>query len=362
MLAHELRNPLAPIVSSVELLKIEESAEGRAGLVDTIEAHARTISLLLDDLLDISRISHNKLELRQEKVAVQEVLKRSLEMVQPFVTARRHELRLEIPEGALELYADPVRLEQIFVNLLNNAAKYTDPGGVITLACKTQRGQLVVSIADTGIGIAPEKLGGVFEPFGQTGAVVRRPGGLGVGLSLTKRLVEQHRGTVEAKSAGLGRGSEFIVRLPLLSAQASGLAPNKKQGLIAALTLKKAPAPKGGLRVLVVDDNAPAAKGLGKLLGHAGHEVALAYDGAGALAAAQTFKPAAILLDIGLPDIDGYELGKKIKETIGAPVRLIALTGYGQEEHRVKTRLAGFDAHLVKPVSIADVERALMLY
>lgn len=364
ILAHELRNPLAPIVSSVELFKTTDTTTEQAELIDTIESHTHTISLLLDDLLDITRITHNKFELRREPVTVQQVIKSSLETVKTFLAARGHQLTLEMPGGDIWLDADPVRLEQIFVNLLNNAAKYTDQGGVITLTCKTQGGHVVVSVKDNGIGIAQDKLGVIFELFGQIDAGVRRPGGLGVGLSLTKRLVEQHQGSIEAKSAGLGYGSEFTVRLPLMREAALDQTMLPKQE-VTALPRTEAGRhhDKEGVRILVVDDNEPAAKGLGKLLEHAGYEVSLAYDGMEAMMMAQKFKLAAILLDIGLPDMDGYEVGQKIREQAQQegqrPMRLIAVTGYGQEEDKLKTHKAGFDAHLVKPVSIADVEKAL---
>ena len=359
ILAHELRNPLAPIFSSVELLKlkVEKSAAEQTELIGTIESHTRMISLLLDDLLDITRITHNKFELRREPVTMQRVLASSVNTVKTFITARKHTLKLDIPQGEIWLNADPVRLEQIFINLLNNAAKYTDEGGTITLACKVQGGYAVVSVADNGIGMAADKMGGIFELFGQIRDLRRGSGGLGVGLSLTKRLVELHGGTVEASSSGLGLGSEFTTRLPLMNTQTPAL---KRPGIIAALTRKKDFTQTLGVRILIVDDNEPAAKGLGKLLKHAGYEVMLAYNGKEALATMEAYAPSAVILDIGLPDMDGYEVGQKMREQAGqTSLRLIALTGYGQEEHRAKTHGAGFDAHLVKPVSIADVENAL---
>lgn len=358
ILAHELRNPLSPIVSSVELLKNEATTERQKELIETIESHTHTISLLLNDLLDITRITHNKFELRREHVTVQHVLKRSCESAHTLLAARKHDLRREIEPGETWLNADPVRLEQVFVNLLNNAAKYTDEGGIITLAAKEQGRHIIVSIKDNGIGMAPDKMRGIFELFGQIRDIGRGSGGLGVGLSLTKRLVELHGGTVEARSEGLGKGSEFIVRLPLLPLHRQQ--PTKAPRLVAAVPQGTRPSPHTEpLRVLVVDDNQPAANGLGKLLEHAGHTVTLAFDGASAITTAKNFNPHVVILDIGLPDMDGYEVCKQIRQTLGTELRIIAVTGYGQEEHRTKTTAAGFNAHLVKPVSIADVEAVL---
>ena len=365
ILAHELRNPLAPIVSSLELLRARGkfSLQEEGQLLETIESHVQTLSLLLEDLLDITRITHNKFELRREEVVLQSVFKRSLETVHTLVQARGHRLELDIPESDILLNADPVRLEQVVVNLLNNAAKYTDPGGTITLACHVRGSQAVVSITDNGIGIAPEKIGGIFELFSQVDTLARHPGGLGVGLSLAKRLVELHNGTVEATSRGLGLGSEFVVRLPLSKKAAQPFIA--KRTIASLLTRKKdsTPRPSSSTRILLVDDNEPAAQTLGKLLEKSGYEIILAYDGASALALAEALKPSIIILDIGLPDTDGYTLATRLRQEIYAsadtPLHLIALTGYSQEEDKLKAREAGFDAHLVKPVSIADVERVL---
>ncbi len=356
ILAHELRNPLAPIVSSVELLKIETSPESRAELIDTVESHTRMISLLLDDLLDITRITHNKFELRPERVTLSYVLKRSLETVQTIINARKHTLKVDIPQREMLLTADPIRLEQVFVNLLNNAAKYTDEGGTIELVAKQKGNSAVVSISDNGIGMAPGKIGGIFELFGQIRDIGRGSGGLGVGLSLTKRLVELHKGTIEAYSPGLGKGSMFTVRLPLAPAHAV----SSKKDEPAKIPTMPQPTNGHGMRIVLADDNRPAADGMAKLLRHAGHEVFVAYDGASALEAVTTYSPQVAILDIGLPDMSGYELGKKIREIEHTErIRLVALTGYGQEEHRAKTREAGFDAHLVKPVSLADMQHVL---
>jgi len=355
ILAHELRNPLAPIVTSVELLQGDPRIQSDPGLLDIIGSHARTMSLLLDDLLDISRITQHTFELRRDRVALSEALNRSLESVGAFIKSRGHELKVLMPAEDLYLDADPVRIEQVLVNLLVNAGKYTDPGGRISITCAREGGLAVVRVADNGIGIAPEKLRGIFEAFGQRGTVVRQPGGLGVGLSLTKQLVELHGGTVEAHSRGLGQGSTFTVRLPLSVAL-------KRTPSAASLTFvdrirgKAVPTAK---KIVLVDDNEPAAKGLAALLSRRGHTVSIALTGEEALKKVAAEKPDLLILDIGLPDIDGYEVAKRLRGTASRPEKIIALTGYGQDNDKTKGAEAGFDAHLVKPVSLKDIEELL---
>ncbi len=351
ILAHELRNPLAPIITSAELMK-GRPQENNEEHIQTIEAHARTISLLLDDLLDITRITHNKFELRRERIPLSKSVERVLQSVQPFYATRKHTLKVELPNEELYIDADPVRFEQIIVNLLNNAGKYTDAGGAITLTCTKEGRNAVIVVKDNGIGIAPDKLPGVFQPFGQQGAVVRSPGGLGVGLSLTKQLTELHGGSVVAYSAGLGKGSTFTVRMPL--SQSSQLNPSQ-----AARSFVNRLRGKSLRTVLVVDDNEPAAKGLAELLRRQGHSVHVAFSGEEGLAQVQRHRPDTIILDIGLPDMTGYEVAEHMRNMEGVTLRIIALTGYGQEDDKTKTRMAGFDAHLVKPVSLADVEEVL---
>jgi signal transduction histidine kinase len=356
ILAHELRNPLAPIVSSVELMKSDPTIQTDPALIETIETHAHTISLLLDDLLDVSRITQNKFELHRKKLLLSSSVEHALESVKPFIHSRGHTLEVTLPQEELFLDADPVRFEQILVNLLNNAGKYTDTGnGRITLVCSREGRFAVIRVADNGIGIAPEKLLGVFEPFGQRGAVLRTPGGLGIGLSLTKQLAELHGGVVEAHSEGLGAGSTFTVRMPLSSApEKPSVAPfsfvNRLRNRSTS-TLHKI--------ILVVDDNEPAAKGLIALLNRQGHKAHMALTGADAIEKVQQLKPEVVILDIGLPDMNGYEVAKKIRALAVRPRKLIALTGYGQEDDKAKSADAGFDAHLTKPVSLADVEEVL---
>jgi signal transduction histidine kinase/CheY-like chemotaxis protein len=353
ILAHELRNPLSPIVTCVELLKEDITEPRQRESLDTIESHARTISFLLDDLLDISRITQNRLELRRERVSLQQMVRRSVESVNRFIQSQKHTLEVLVPDEEVLLDGDPVRIEQIIVNLLNNAAKYTDPGGKITLSAVAVPPFASITVADTGIGIAPEKLPGVFEPFGQQGAVVRQPGGLGVGLSLSKRLAEMHGGSIEAKSPGLGAGSSFTVFLPLATGVPSA---GRSRNFVNRLRGTAGGAKK---KVLIVDDNIPAAEGLASLLKRRGHTVTVAHTGADALEAVQKQNPDCVVLDIGLPDTDGYEVAKKIRAASGPLPKLIALTGYGQEDDKQKSRDAGFDAHLTKPVSADDVEAVL---
>jgi signal transduction histidine kinase/CheY-like chemotaxis protein len=352
ILAHELRNPLAPIITSAELMKGSDSNDNNQEHIETIEAHARTISLLLDDLLDITRITHNKFELRRERIPVSKSVERVLQSVQPFYTLRKHTLNVELPQEELYVDADPVRFEQILVNLLNNAGKYTDAGGTITFVCVKDGRNALIRVTDNGIGIAADKLPGVFQPFGQRGAVVRSPGGLGVGLSLTKQLAELHDGTVDAFSAGLGKGSTFTVRMPL----SQGPTINPSQ---AARSFVNRLRGKATRTILVVDDNEPAAKGLAELLRRQGHTIHTAYTGEEALAQVQRHRPDTVILDIGLPDMTGYEVAEKMRTVEGLTLRIIALTGYGQEDDKIKARVAGFDAHLVKPVMLADIESVL---
>ena len=356
ILAHELRNPLAPIVTSAELLKTDPSGMADPALIDTIESHAHTISLLLDDLLDVSRITQNKFELRRERVLLSSAVQRSLESVKPFIDSRGHRLDVTLPEEELFLDGDPLRIEQILVNLLNNAGKYTDPGGRITLVCSREGTLAVLCVTDNGIGIETEKLAGVFEPFGQQGAVTRGPGGLGIGLSLTKQLAELHGGTVEAESRGLGHGSTFTVRLPLSAGLVTGSASTPRNFVN---RLRARPSVQDFKTILIVDDNEPAAKGLATLLSRSGHTALIALTGKEALEKVASLKPDVVILDIGLPDMSGYEVVQKIRALPEHPRKLIALTGYGQDEDKSKSAEAGFDAHLTKPVSLADVEAVL---
>jgi PAS domain S-box-containing protein len=351
-LAHELRNPLAPLRNALELLHraegdpaVREQARGMMGR--QLDQMVR----LIDELLDVTRISQGKVRLRTERVGLKEVVKSALESVQPLVQAQEHELTVELPAGDVYLDADPTRLAQVISNLVNNAAKYTDRGGRIRLAAERRGGEVMISVRDTGIGIAAEHLPHLFEMFSQVSpALERSQGGLGIGLSLVRALVELHRGRVEARSEGVGRGSEFIVRLPA----ADGPAPREparapEVGNIA-----------GKWRILAVDDNRDAADSLALMLRTMGHETRTAYDGPEALRAAAEFRPEVVLLDIGLPKMNGYEVARELRRREGGEgLALIALTGWGQEEDRKRALEAGFDHHLTKPVDVPALERLL---
>ena len=361
ILAHELRNPLSPILSGLELLKLEE--KGRPEVLHMMGAHLHTIARLLDDLLDITRISQKKFTLQKEPVEVRAVLSRALEMVQPQVAARRHTLQVLLPEEEVWLHGDPVRLTQIFANLLTNSAKYTDAGGSIELRAERRGNVLVVLVKDNGIGIAPERLSAVFEPFGRPEtAISQHQSGLHIGLSLAKRMAEMHHGIIHAHSEGVGTGTTVTVEIPLPPTPPLAM-PESKKAPVRSRFFKEGRAKSAKklapVRILVVDDNEPAARGLGALLEHYGHQVLLAYNAPEALALAAQHRPDIALLDIGLPTMDGYELARKMRSAAEHPLFCVALTGYGQTEDKQKAKDAGFDGHLVKPVSIIDVERVL---
>lgn len=356
ILAHELRNPLSPILSGLELLKINL---GESELLKMMSAHVHTMARLLDDLLDISRITQKKFKIQREAVEVHSVVTRALEMVAPLVQERKQELSVSLPHEELWLQADPVRLAQVLVNLLNNAAKYTDPGGTIALTVERKGAALLVRVKDSGVGITPERLKHIFEPFGTNERDNSRPGGLRIGLSLAKRMVEMHHGELTAHSLGEGKGSEFIVTIPLPpNAPLPLVANNRTRGRFNREVLGQSRKERGPLKVLVVDDNEAAAQNLARLLEHSGHQVCVAYDAPQALELLRRERPQAALVDIGLPTMDGYELAGRMREE-SPRIALIALTGFGQSEDKQKSIAAGFSEHLVKPVSIIDVERVL---
>jgi signal transduction histidine kinase len=355
-LGHELRNPLSPIISSSELMAQTTAQPADPKLIEVIHSHALTMARLLDDLLDVTRISRKKFKLQKETVELQAVVRHSSESVDALLKTHNHTLAISMPQDPILLSADPVRLEQIFTNLLFNAAKYTEPGGRITVSIRSENDILHISIKDTGIGIEKDMLGRIFEPFVQAPIPRGRVGsGLGIGLSLTKRLVELHGGTIHAESDGTGMGSEFIVELPLPHHIQLPL-PQPARTIRQPLVRNPLPAhPK----ILVVDDNEAAARGLGSLLEHSGHEVKLAYDGPSALLMVKEFLPQVVLLDIGLPGMDGYEVAKKLREDPDSSLILIALSGYGQEEDKKRAKQSGFNHHLTKPVGIHEVQRVL---
>jgi signal transduction histidine kinase/ActR/RegA family two-component response regulator len=352
MLAHELRNPLAPIVNALHL--IGRAAEGAGESVSrahtTLDRQVRHLIRLVDDLLDVSRITQGKIELRREVTAMQPVIEQAVQIARPLVTAREHQLVIEMPAEPILVAVDVTRMTQVVANLVNNAAKYTNPGGTITVKLEPSDEEVVVRVRDTGIGIRPEMLPRVFELFVQADhASDRAAGGLGIGLTLVKRLVQMHGGDVLALSDGTGRGSEFVVSVPLHA----GVAPaTTTEQLIAPAEPSRAE--RRALRILVVDDNADIRETLKELLEIEGHAVDLACDGDEALVeAGNGHQHDVAIVDIGLPGLDGYGVAEKlrdIRKQKGFPRKLIAMTGYGQAEDRRRALAAGFDAHLVKPV------------
>lgn len=351
LLAHELRNPLAPICSALHVMGEAAADPATVGRMRQIaNRQVEHMARLLDDLLDVARISQGRFALRKEAVELGSALARAAESVRPLCDERRHELQVIRPERPLWVKADRTRLEQVLTNLLNNAAKYTDPGGQIRLSAEADDAQrAVIRVQDTGIGIAPAMMPHIFELFVQVERRLNRSaGGVGIGLSLVKRLVELHGGSVEAFSPGLGQGSELIVRLPALS----GVAPvEASRALPVTDEPQDATASPTGMRVLVVDDNVDAADGLATALKLNGHAVRVAYDGPGALSLAEGFRPQAVLLDLGLPGMDGYEVARRLRDNPDLKGAWVAaVTGRGQPEDRQRSKEVGFDRHLVKPV------------
>jgi signal transduction histidine kinase/CheY-like chemotaxis protein len=353
-LAHELRNPLAPLRNSLEILR---HAEAGGALLERargmMERQVQQLVRLVDDLLDLSRVTRNKLELRRERIDLAAVVQSAVETSGPLLQASGQRLTLDLPPRPILLDADPTRLAQVFSNLLNNAAKYGEPGGSISLTGERHGASVVVSVRDTGIGIPAPMLPRIFDMFTQVDSSLERAhGGLGIGLTLVRSLVELHGGTVEARSAGPGQGSEFTIRLPAVAIEpddAPREAPSRPE---------PAEAPPRR-RILVVDDNEDAATSLSLLLTLAGNEVRTGHDGLAAVEMAAAFRPTVILLDIGMPRLNGYEAARRIREQQGEEVVLIALTGWGQDEDRRQAQEAGFDHHLVKPLDFAILQGLL---
>ncbi|MDB5387211.1 MAG: hypothetical protein JWM11_2857, partial [Planctomycetaceae bacterium] len=351
-LAHELRNPLAPIRNSLQILKMPRVDSATVHQTrDMMERQVNHLVRLVDDLLDVSRVMRGKIDLRKEPVELATIVARAVETVQPLIEFQGHQLEVSLSSESLLLDADPIRLVQVVSNLLTNAAKYTESNGHIRLTAERENGRAVLKIRDNGIGIAADMLPHVFELFVQVDyAATRSQGGLGIGLTLVKNLVQMHDGTVEARSAGLGEGCEFEIRLPLAPGQHRS--PSE-----AAITEEPEETPFSGHRLLVVDDNRDAAVSLATLLRLLGHRVRVVHDGPSALATATSYFPDMIFLDIGMPGMDGYEVARRIREQPGLKaVVLTALTGWGQLEDRRRTTEAGFDHHLVKPLEPKSLE------
>jgi signal transduction histidine kinase/ActR/RegA family two-component response regulator len=350
-LAHELRNPLAPIRNAVQILHLKAAPSPEVTwALEVADRQMEHMTRLVDDLLDLARITGNTLELRREPVELAEVLRSAAETSRPLIEASGQEFQVALPETPLFLDGDLARLSQVISNLLNNSAKYTERGGRIELAAERHLGEAVITVRDTGAGIPGDMLPRIFDVFTRVHRQPDHPMGLGIGLTLVKRLVEMHGGTIEARSPGPGQGSEFIIRLPLV--------------LEASAALRQpASAMPGGMpaqRILIVDDNVDAAASLGLLLRLTGNEIRTAHDGLEALRVAEEFRPEVVVLDIGLPRMDGYEVASRLRGSPwGREMVLIAATGWGKEADRHRSRESGFNHHLVKPVDPAAMMQLL---
>jgi PAS domain S-box-containing protein len=342
-LAHELRNPLAPLSNTLEILKrsANQDVTVHQGL-DTMERQLEQLVRLVDDLLDLSRITHNRIELRKRHVELASVLRQAVLAAQPLADSARHAIDVMLPAEPIHLHADPVRLTQVFGNLLNNSCKYTPPSGKIRVNVSRDGEEAIVTVTDSGVGIPADKLDAIFEMFTQVDSSLEQSqGGLGIGLTLVKRLVEMHGGTVTARSAGADHGSTFEVRLPALREAATIASPAADQPQTSNATY----------RILVVDDNQDSADSLAMLMELHGHDVYIAHDGQSALDSAEQHRPDVVLLDIGLPVLNGHDVCRRIRQQPwGQATVVIALTGWGQDEDRRRSQEAGFDGHLVKPV------------
>jgi signal transduction histidine kinase/CheY-like chemotaxis protein len=354
MLAHELRNPLAPIRNSLHILRLlirDDPTADSAG--EMMERQVGHMVRLVDDLMEVSRITRGNIELRKERLEVAAIVRRAVETSRPLIDGARHQLIIAVPSDPLTLEGDSVRLTQVIANLLNNAAKYTEAGGRIWLTIRRDGGSVLISVKDTGMGIAADVLPRIFEPFVQGERTTSQmQGGLGIGLTLVKRLVEMHGGSVEACSDGAGRGSEFVVRLPLVE-DAAAVGVIERAGSTSTVLAAR--------RVLVVDDNRDAAESMRVLLELLGAQVRVAYSGRDALDILADWPPAVVLLDIGMPGMDGHEVARRIRQQPRLDdVTLIALTGWGQDEDRRRSELAGFDYHLIKPADVRTLQTLLV--
>jgi len=352
MLAHELRNPLAPIRNALQIIRIT-AGDDVSDAAELMERQISQLVRLVDDLLDVSRITTGKIELRKEQIDMNTVVSQAVEAARPGYESGGIDLKVSVPAEPVYLVGDPARLTQVVGNLLNNASKFTKEGGAVRLILESDGDRIVVRVLDNGIGIAPEKLSNIFEMFVQADTSLERSiGGLGIGLSLVKNLVEMHGGRVTARSEGLGRGSEFVIDLPV--------APPFTELTETDDLAKEIQKTGAGKRILVVDDNLDSAESLSVLLELSGHDVRLAHDGIDAVKTSDEFRPDVILLDIGLPRMNGYEAARVIRRRPwGNGVTLIALTGWGQKEDRERSKDAGFDTHLVKPVDHDELLRLL---
>jgi len=355
MLAHELRNPLAPIRNAVHVLQLKSPPVPEiTRMLEVIDRQMNQMTRLVDDLLDVSRISRDKIVLRKTRLSLTEVVNTALETSRPVLIGSGQAFAVSMPPMPIYVDADATRLSQVISNLLHNAAKYTDRTGHIWLTIAQEGADALISVRDTGIGISAEMLPRIFDLFTQADrSIDRSHGGLGVGLTVARRLIELHGGSISASSDGVGKGSTFTVRIPLSAAQ-----PQASEDLSAQRT--ESPGATSPLRILVADDNRDAAESLASLLRMVGHEVRIAYDGVEAVGVASEYRPDAIVLDIGMPKMNGYDVAKKLRaESTGKELTIIALSGWGQEADKQRSREAGIDHHLVKPLEPSSLLRLL---
>jgi signal transduction histidine kinase/ActR/RegA family two-component response regulator len=355
-LAHELRNPLAPIRHAVRLLESSQITDGqRRWAREVISRQVQRMALLLDDLLDVSRITRGRLELKIESVDLKALVRAAVETVRPLLDSKQHVLSIELPEESLTLNVDPLRLSQSLSNLLTNSAKYTDPGGQISLVVRSLPAELSMSVKDNGIGFDAQSFTEMFTMFAQVkSSIDRAEGGLGIGLALVKGLIALHGGTVEAVSAGLGRGSEFVIHLPRSVVSAAGASDGASKAKASPST------GNGELKIVVADDNRDAADSMAMILTLSGYEVSVAHSGEDALEIARRTSPGVMILDIGMPGLSGYEVAAAVRrEAWGSGVLLLAITGWGQAGDKERAKAAGFDHHLTKPVDLDEVEQLL---
>jgi signal transduction histidine kinase/ActR/RegA family two-component response regulator len=352
-LAHELRNPLAPIRNGLEILRLTHDKGDMAQQArEMMERQLRQMVRLIDDLLDLSRISRGKIELKRERVELASIVHNALEVSRPLIEQARHQLTLDLASDALFVDADATRLAQVFANLLNNAAKYTNNGGHLHVLVQRDGDDALVVVRDNGIGIPHDMLPKVFDMFTQVDrSLEKAQGGLGIGLNIARQLIEMHGGSIEARSEGVGKGSEFHVRLPLAHGNATVAQPHEPSAPAGGVT---------GLRILVADDNVDAAQSLAMMLTISGNEVRTACDGVEAVEIAKSFVPQVVLLDIGMPRLNGYDACRRLREldTL-ANCLIVATTGWGQDDDVQRSREAGFDHHLVKPVETRTLEELL---
>ncbi|HEX5030308.1 MAG TPA: PAS domain S-box protein [Candidatus Eisenbacteria bacterium] len=352
ILSHELRNPIAPIGMAVDLMRKKGPTDPELReLRDIIERQTNQLARLLDDLMDVSRIVSGKIVLRQERASLGLAVSSAVEAVRPALGARGHQLTVELPPDPVYVEGDLARLAQVFSNLLHNAVKYTDPGGRISISLEREGSDALVRVRDNGIGLTVDQMSRIFQMFAQGSRLTEgTQQGLGVGLALSKRLVELHRGTIEVKSGGVGRGSEFLVRLPMIVRL-------ETHAVSEGSATQPPGAPPPGIRILIADDNEDSVTTLSWSLSHSGHDVRTAFDGLAAVEVATEFRPQLALLDIGMPRLNGYDAARQIRNVLGDQVTLVAITGWGQQEDKRRAREAGFDRHVTKPIDIETLDR-----